>query len=309
MKIQEHTDDELDEELTVDLNAAAAKMPSDLSSGRKALYDYMEIPLEQLIPFTGKAQGKDFSKMPEDKFTALVKSISEYGVLEAISVRMIVFNKYEILSGEHRFNAAKQAGLKTIPAKIYKNISDSKANIIFTVTNLMRREMTFSDKVNGWHRFLENTNKQGQRNDLKDTLESEKESLNISIRQIQRYARMYNLIDEYKQAVDEGKLTQAAAYQLSFLSSDEQTKVLEYLPKLTEKTATKLVKLSKDNEFDNIPFVFEKEIKPSKQNAISNIKKYAKQVLNKDSLENLDTIFIEALEMYLNAHPEKRKTI
>lgn len=303
MKIQEHTDDELDEELTVDLNAAAAKMPSDLSGGRKALYDYMEIPLEQLIPFTGKAQGKDFSKMPEDKFTALVKSVSEYGVLEAISVRMIGFNKYEILSGEHRFNAAKQAGLKTIPAKIYKDISDSKANIIFTVTNLMRREMTFSDKVNGWHRFLENTNKQGQRNDLKDTLENEKESLNISIRQIQRYARMYNLIDEYKQAVDEGKLTQAAAYQLSFLSSDEQNKALEYLPKLTEKTATKLVKLSKENIFDNINGIFEKP-----QKTIS-IKKYAKQVLNNESLANLDDILREALNMYLNAHPEKRKTI
>lgn len=303
MKISERTDDELEEELTtVDLNAAASKMPSNLSSGRQALYDYMEIPLEQLVPFTKKEQGKDFSKMSDDKFAALVKSVYEHGVLEAISVRMIDFNKYEILSGEHRWNAAKQAGLKTIPAKIYKDISDEKANIIFTVTNLMRREMTFSDKVNGWHRFLENTNKQGARTDLKDTLESEKDSLNISIRQIQRYARMYNLIDEYKQAVDEGKLTQAAAYQLSFLSSDEQTKALKYLSKLNEKTAAELVKLSKDNDFDNISFIFQKEIKST-----ISIKQYAKNVLNKNSLANLDDILREALDMYLNAHPEKRK--
>lgn len=73
MKITERTDDELENDLTVDLNAAAAKMPSNLSGGRQALYDYMEIPLEQLEPFTGKGES-DFSRMPEDKFAALVLS-------------------------------------------------------------------------------------------------------------------------------------------------------------------------------------------------------------------------------------------
>lgn len=114
---------------------------------------------------------------------------------------------------------------------------------------------------------------------------------------------MYNLIDEYKQAVDEGKLTQTAAYQLSFLSSDEQNKALEYLPKLNEKTATELVKLSKENSFNNINTIFEK---PQKQSKIS-IKKYAKQVLNSESLASLDDILKEALDMYLKAHPNKRK--
>ena len=308
-KIIERNDDELEQEMMVDLNAASAKMPSNLSQGRQSLYDYMEIPCEQIVPFTKKEQGKDFSRMSDDIFAALVKSVSEHGVLEAISVRMIDYGKYEILSGEHRWNASIKAGLKTVPAKVYKNISDEKANIIFTVTNLIRREMTFSDKVNGWHRFLENTNKQGARTDLKDTLESERDSLNISIRQIQRYARMYNLLTEYKTAVDEGKLTQSAAYQLSFLSYEQQKQVLEYLPKLDEKKATELVRLAKENLLNDVSTVFEKSIPEHKSfsKAMSNIKKYAKKTLNDNSLNDIDTIFEEALEMYLQAHPENRR--
>lgn len=309
MKIVERSDEELSDELIVDVNAASAKMPSNLSQGRQALYDYMDIPVEQLVPFTKKESGKDFSQMTESKFAELIKSVSEYGVLEAISVRMIDYGKYEILSGEHRWRAAKIAGLKNIPAKIYKDISDERANIIFTVTNLIRREMTFSDKVNGWHRFLENTNNQGARTDLKDTLESEKDSLNISIRQIQRYAKMYKLIDEFKKAVDDNKLTQAAAYHLSSLSEQKQTELVPYLSKLNEKMAEYIVTLYKQDKLNDIASIFEKDVSNIKpfNKAISNIKKYAKQVINDDNINDIDIIFKKALEMYLQSHPEIKK--
>ena len=53
----------------------------------------------------------------EEALKELAESIREHGIIQPITVRLIN-DKYQIISGERRFRAAKIAGLQTIPAYI-----------------------------------------------------------------------------------------------------------------------------------------------------------------------------------------------
>lgn len=64
--------------------------------------------------------------MSEKKFKALVDSIKKDGFLSPILVRPEKDGKYEILAGNHRWLAAKEAGHTIIPAVVAK-LSDASA--------------------------------------------------------------------------------------------------------------------------------------------------------------------------------------
>ena len=64
--------------------------------------------------------------MSEKKFVALVESIRKDGFLSPILVRPEHGGKYEILAGNHRWLAAKEAGLKEVPA-IIASVDDKTA--------------------------------------------------------------------------------------------------------------------------------------------------------------------------------------
>lgn len=77
----------------------------------------------------------------------LAESIKEVGILEPIIVRPSNNNGYEIVIGERRYRAAKQAGLDKIPAVI-KNYSDEQVMEINLIENVQRQDLTAVEKGN-----------------------------------------------------------------------------------------------------------------------------------------------------------------
>ena len=71
----------------------------------------------------------------------LAASIREHGVLQPILVRPLGPNTYQIVAGERRWRASKQAGLATIPALI-EDIDDDTALEIAIIENLQREDLT-----------------------------------------------------------------------------------------------------------------------------------------------------------------------
>jgi ParB family transcriptional regulator, chromosome partitioning protein len=69
----------------------------------------------------------------------LVESIKEKGILEPILARPIG-GRYELVVGSRRFEAAKIAGLKKIPA-IVRPMTDEEAIIVSLVENIQRRDV------------------------------------------------------------------------------------------------------------------------------------------------------------------------
>lgn len=93
----------------------------------------MQIELSKL--YVGKANVR---KNPGD-VRELVESIREKGVLEPVLVRP-AGARYELVIGSRRFAAAKEAGLKKIPA-VVRDMDDEEAIVASLIENIQRRDI------------------------------------------------------------------------------------------------------------------------------------------------------------------------
>jgi ParB family chromosome partitioning protein len=91
-----------------------------------------------------------FEQAALDELTA---SIREHGVLQPILVRPLGPNTYQIVAGERRWRASKQAGLATIPALI-EEIDDDTALEIAIIENLQREDLSPLDEAAMFDRMI-----------------------------------------------------------------------------------------------------------------------------------------------------------
>jgi ParB-like partition proteins len=77
----------------------------------------------------------------------LASSIKEQGIINPITVRPYG-KKYIIIAGERRFLAARQAGLKTVPALVRK-VSKNDVMLISLIENLQREDLNSIDRAEG----------------------------------------------------------------------------------------------------------------------------------------------------------------
>ena len=76
-----------------------------------------------------------------DALHELSASIREHGVLQPILVRPLGSNRYQLVAGERRWRAAKEAGLATIPALV-EELDDDTALEISIIENLQREDLS-----------------------------------------------------------------------------------------------------------------------------------------------------------------------
>ncbi|MBD2729615.1 ParB/RepB/Spo0J family partition protein [Nostoc sp. FACHB-892] len=93
------------------------------------------------------------SKQPRRYFDleameALTASIRQKGVLQPLLVRPKGQNQYELVAGERRYRAAKEARLETVPV-IIKDFSDEETFEIALVENLQREDLNPLEETEG----------------------------------------------------------------------------------------------------------------------------------------------------------------
>ncbi len=80
------------------------------------------------------------------ELSELTESIRKVGILQPLTLRpMKDSNNFEIVIGQRRFMAAKQIGLKTIPA-IVRNLSDDEVVELNLIENIQRAELSAVEK-------------------------------------------------------------------------------------------------------------------------------------------------------------------
>ena len=89
----------------------------------------------------------------QEALDELSASIREHGVLQPILVRPLGPNTYQIVAGERRWRASRQAGLETIPALI-EEIDDDTALEIAIIENLQREDLTPLDEAAMFDRMV-----------------------------------------------------------------------------------------------------------------------------------------------------------
>lgn len=83
----------------------------------------------------------------------LAESIKKHGLLQPILVRP-VNNHFEIVAGERRFRAAKDAGLETLPVTV-RELTDTEALEIQVVENLQRTDLHPLEEAEGYRQLHE----------------------------------------------------------------------------------------------------------------------------------------------------------
>jgi len=124
----------------------AKKEPNvDSTQSRYEKGKLYQLPLSQL--FADPEQPRKF--FDGQALAELQASIAGHGVLQPILVREGVDGNFTIVSGERRFQAAGNAGLKTIPAII----TDGEPAEIAIIENLLRENLTAIEEAEAIERL------------------------------------------------------------------------------------------------------------------------------------------------------------
>ena len=89
----------------------------------------------------------------EDALKELSASIKEHGVLQPILVRPLGDNRYQLIAGERRWRATREAGIATIPALV-EEIDDDTALEISIIENLQREDLSPLEEATMYDRMI-----------------------------------------------------------------------------------------------------------------------------------------------------------
>lgn len=87
----------------------------------------------------------------------LADSITVHGIIQPITVRKLARNQYQLISGERRFQAARLAGLKTIPAYI-RSADDQQMLEMSLIENIQRENLNPIEIALSYQRLLTECN-------------------------------------------------------------------------------------------------------------------------------------------------------
>ena len=189
-----------------------------------------EIPLEELHPFAHHP----FKVLDDDRMKDTTDSIREYGVLVPAIARPRPDGGYELIAGHRRKRGCELAGLKTMPV-IVRELDDDASIIIMVDSNIQRENILPSERAFAYQMKLEALKHQGLRSDLTSCQVGTKlradeklaQSSNESARTVQRFIRLTNLIPALLDMVDSKKIAFNPAVELSYLTAEEQGKLVD----------------------------------------------------------------------------------
>ena len=128
-----------------------------LNTGLDALLGDVATPNKQSIKEIDLAQIKPNRFQPrqsfdEQKITELSQSIAKHGILSPILVRETGAGGFELIAGERRLRAAKQAGLQTAPCMI-DSAEDQLSLELALIENLQREDLNPIEEARGYDRL------------------------------------------------------------------------------------------------------------------------------------------------------------
>ncbi len=140
---------------------------------------------------------------PEETRT-LAESIRAHGLLQPVVVRQVDEGRYQLVAGERRLRAAKQAGWNDVPANIIE-ADDRQMAELAIVENLQRKDLNALEKAASFQRYLDHYG---------CTQEELAERLKLDRSTIANLIRLLELPEPVQEAVRRGHITQGHARAL-----------------------------------------------------------------------------------------------
>ena len=199
-----------------------AKQTETIDDATRIVY----LPTDKLRAFAEHP----YKVIDNDEMESLVESIKTQGVLTPIVVRPTENDEYEIVSGHRRVFACNKLGIFEVPA-VVRELTREEAIVVMADSNLHRDGLLPSEKAFAYKMKLDAIKRQGERTDLTSDHRGQKSLTSVerialesdeSKSQVQRYIALTNLIPEFLQMVDEGKMALTPDVEISRLRKESQ---------------------------------------------------------------------------------------
>ncbi|MCL2663653.1 MAG: ParB/RepB/Spo0J family partition protein [Oscillospiraceae bacterium] len=175
-----------------------------------ASHDFEYLPIQRIEP----NQDQPRTIFEEEEINTLADSMRVHGVLSPIMVRRVEGGFYQIIAGERRWRAAREADLDQIPARIV--IADDKEALeLAMVENLQRVDLPPLDEARGYKALMENFNM---------TQEEVAHRMSKSRPAVANSLRLLSLPDELKELILRNELSAGSARALLALKSEDRMK-------------------------------------------------------------------------------------
>ncbi len=176
----------------------------------------MDMNIIETNPFQPRIEFDDLA------LDELSKSIKEQGIIQPLTVRKLGYDKYQLISGERRYRAAKRAGLTQIPAYI-RVANDEQMLELALVENIHREDLNAIEIAISYNRLIEEC--QLTQDQLSDKIGKNRTT-------ISNYIRLLKLPAELQIALKDDQISMGHARAL-INTPDDETK-LRILKKIIE---------------------------------------------------------------------------
>lgn len=231
-------------------------MARGLGKGINALFSNMEVGQEEIVQ---EVKLKDIRPNPyqprktfeQEAINELKESILQHGILQPIVVRKSI-KGFEIVVGERRFRAAKEAKLTAIPAVI-RELTEQQMMELALLENLQREDLTSIEEAQAYQTLMEQLN---------FTQEALAKRLGKSRPHIANHVRLLTLPKQIQQLISDGKLSMGHGRTLLGLKKkDKLNPLVEKI--VREQLNVRQVELIVQQLNNNVPRETKKE-KPEK---------------------------------------------
>ena len=193
----------------------AGKDRKALGTGLSALFGDISSPDEEMT-FLPLSRIEPREEQPrnvfdEEALQTLADSISRYGVLQPITVRLLDSGYYQIIAGERRWRASRMAGLTEVPVRIIEADDRTTAELAL-VENLQREDLNPIEEAKGYKTLIE---------DYGLTQEDAAKNVGKSRPAVSNALRLLNLSPEVLHLVETGDLSAGHARALLSIQNEE----------------------------------------------------------------------------------------
>lgn len=193
-------------------------MAKGLGKGINALFSNLETHKDDVIQEISVKELRPNPYQPrqtfrQDTINELKESILQHGILQPLIVRKSI-KGYEIVVGERRYRAAKEAKLKTVPV-VVRELTDHQMMEFALLENLQREDLTPIEEAMAYQSLIEH---------LQLTQEELAKRLGKSRPHIANHIRLLTLPKEIQQLMTDGTLSMGHGRALLGLKKTEKMK-------------------------------------------------------------------------------------
>ncbi len=188
----------------------AAPAPA-AAAAPKADSSVMRVPLDSIQ----KSPWQPRRVFAEEGLQELISSIKERGVLQPLLVRRKGAG-YELIAGERRFRASREAGLTTVPVLVME-AADQDALEMALVENLQRKDLNVIEEAEGYRQLADT---------FRLTQEQIAQRVGKARASVTNAMRLLALGDEVKNLIAGGRVSPGHAKVLLGVESPSEQRVL-----------------------------------------------------------------------------------